>query len=145
MESTTVNFGQTPLDINKLIQFLTTPEAWDKERITDFEEWREAYQLLVTKIRNGDFNITFPNSTGMIGNASDRFDILKGNPNHGLTDKDWRAWYNGWMEGRFDILGKLVRPLPEAAKVDISLPGIKRLPPEEWEKIQNKLGKNRTG
>jgi hypothetical protein len=132
MESTTVNFGQTPLDINKLIQFLTTPEAWDKERITDFEEWREAYQLLVTKIRNGDFNITFPNSTGMIGNASDRFE-------------DWRAWYNGWMEGRFDILGKLVRPLPEAAKVDISLPGIKRLPPEEWEKIQNKLGKNRTG
>ena len=109
MKSTTVNFGQTPLDTNKLIQFLTTPEAWDKERITDFEEWCEAYQLLITKIRTGDFDMTFPDIKGMIGCSWERFQILKENPNHCLTDKSWRAWYNGWMEGRFDILGKLLK------------------------------------
>jgi hypothetical protein len=109
MKSTTVNFGQTPLDTNKLIQFLTTPEAWDKDRITDFDEWCEAYQLLITKIRIGEFDMTFPDSKGMSGNARERFDILCHSPHHNLTPESWRAWYNGWMEGRFDILGKLLK------------------------------------
>jgi hypothetical protein len=99
MKSTTVNFNQTPLETQKIIQFLTTPEMWDKDRITDFEEWCEAYQLLITKIRRGEFDLPMPDSTQMIGQAKERYDQLE------RKDFDWHSWYNGWMEGRFNLLG----------------------------------------
>ena len=58
MKSTTVNFNQTPLDTAKVVQFLCTPEAWDKDRgVPSFEDWAEAYQLLITKIRLGEFDL----------------------------------------------------------------------------------------
>ena len=109
MKSTTINYGQIPLDPNKLIQFLTTPEAWDKDRVTDVEEWAEAYQLLVTKISNGEFAIPLLNSTEMIGKPNERFESLIPNSYHNLMKVDYRAWYNGWMEGRFDLYGKLMK------------------------------------
>lgn len=110
MKSTTVNFGQRPLDTNKLIQFLTTPEMWDRqERGRDFDnEWPEAYQYLITLIRNGEFDLPALNSTEMIGKPRERFDILRENPNHNLKPEDWHAWYNGWIEGIFDLLGKIL-------------------------------------
>ena len=85
----------TPLDTNKLIQFLTTPEMWDKD-------WRGkacAYQSLLNKIRTGEFDLTWPNSTQMIGTAKERFDQLS------RKEFDWHSWYNGWMEGRFNLIG----------------------------------------
>lgn len=56
MKSTTVNFNQTPLDTKKVVQFLCTPEAWDQDRAS-FDDWAEAYQLLITKIRLGEFDL----------------------------------------------------------------------------------------
>jgi len=47
------------------------------------------------------------NSDFMIGNCKNRFEILKMNPNHNLTEEDWRVWYNGWIEGRFAMLHDL--------------------------------------
>jgi hypothetical protein len=47
------------------------------------------------------------NSKFMIGKAKERFDILRENPYHNLTLQDWAAWYNGWMEGRFQMLADL--------------------------------------
>jgi hypothetical protein len=107
MKPTTVNHGQIPLDPNKLIQFLVTQEAWGKDRIKDVEEWAEAYQLLITKVRNGEFTMPFPDRMEINGNAFERFDALRDNPNNNLTMDNWRVWYNGWMEGRFALYGKL--------------------------------------
>lgn len=92
----------TPLDTNKLIQFLTTPEMWDSDECESCAEWAEAHQLLINKIRNGDFDLTWPNSTQMIGNAKERFDQLS------RKEFDWHSWYNGWMEGRFDLIGGIM-------------------------------------
>jgi hypothetical protein len=85
---------------------------------------------------------TWSNSTEMIGVAKERFDILRSNPDHNLIIEDWGAWYSGWIEGRFDLVGKTLSQ--KCAKCNISLPNIKRLSQGEWESIKNRLGKNRS-
>ena len=46
-------------------------------------------------------------STAMIGNVHERFDILTSHPDHLRQDLDWRSFYYGWIEGRFGMYGEL--------------------------------------
>ena len=46
-------------------------------------------------------------STAMIGNVHERFDILTSHPDHLRQDLDWRSFYDGWIEGRFGMYGEL--------------------------------------
>ena len=45
-------------------------------------------------------------STAMIGNVHERFDILTSHPDHLRQDLDWRSFYDGWIEGRFGMYGE---------------------------------------
>ena len=47
-------------------------------------------------------------STAMIGNVHERFDILTSHPDHLRQDLDWRSFYDGWIEGRFGMYGECV-------------------------------------
>lgn len=55
-----------------------------------------------------------PDSAWMIGNCQERFDIRTSNENGWVFD--WRSFYSGWLEGRFQMLRELEIYVPKEDK-----------------------------
>jgi len=56
-------------------------------------------------------------STAIIGNVEERFELRKARYQYQVIpeDDEWRAFYDGWIEGRFGMFGEL----HEAATPDV--------------------------
>jgi len=50
-------------------------------------------------------------SKRMIGEVKKEFEVFKQRPIHPLQDPLWIAFYNGWLEGRSDMLMQMEREM----------------------------------
>jgi hypothetical protein len=64
-------------------------------------------------------------SPEMIGAVKERFDTLNTRYNDILGNETWRAFYDGWIEGRFAMYGELL---------DMAHPDVK---PSRWEDFKD--------